>query len=91
MGIFFKLFKGLWVGTDLPLPFLGATIFGVAIRAIIYYLGVLLVIPLFPFIYLYGLYKWFNTGRKPEWFYAFWFSALFGWYIYCLGFWIRIW
>lgn len=84
MGTFYKLTNWLWGISDLPWPIFGAVWVGTILKVILGGIGLCLVVLVFPFVYIYGLYKWYKTKICPEWFWPFWYSFLFGWYIFML-------
>lgn len=84
MGTIYKITDRVWAMTSLPWPIFGIVWIGTILRLIIGTFIICLVIPAFPFMYLYGIYKWKKTKQCPDWFYPFWYSALFGWYIFLI-------
>lgn len=84
MKTFYKLTNWLWGTSDLPWPIFGIVFIGTFLKIIVKTIWLCLVVVVFPFMYLYGLYKWVSTKKMPEGFYPFWTSALFGWYVFVI-------
>lgn len=83
-GTIYKLTDRIWASFDMPWPIFELIYVGVIFKIVLGGLALCLAVLVFPLIYIYGICRWIKTGNKPKWFYPFWFSFIFGWYIFCI-------
>ena len=84
MGVMYKITNRVWGISDLPVPvFFGLQAF-LVLKWLVYYIGMILLVFTYPFLYIYGVGFLIKTKQKPNWFYFALYTALFGWYIYCI-------
>ena len=68
MGVMYKITNRVWGISDLPVPvFFGLQAF-LVLKWLVYYIGMILLVFTYPFLYIYGVGFLIKTKQKPNWF-----------------------
>ena len=84
MGVIYKITDRVWGISDMPWPFFyGIRVF-VFLKLFILLIIFLLITATYPFLYIYGVWYLIKKKKKPNWLYFVLYTALMGWYIFCI-------
>lgn len=84
MGTLYKITDKVWGISDLPWPAFYAIRGWVFLKIIIGALILCLVTVTFPLLYIFGIWYLIKKKKKPNWLYFALYTALMGWYIFCI-------